>query len=74
MTNAAVTPKEDQLKINEEDKGDIWTRVSKPTRDRGKRKIYTGSTSDVNCMNEFEALRVLNDSTVAPDRGPIWIN
>ena len=51
VTNAVVTPKEDQLKINEEDKGDIWTRVSKPTRDRGKRKIYTGSTSDVNCMS-----------------------
>ena len=51
-------------------KGDTWTRVSKPTRDRGKSKIYTESTSDVNCMNGFEALRVLNDSIVAPDRGP----
>ncbi|KAG5034515.1 hypothetical protein JHK87_009425 [Glycine soja] len=70
VTNAAVTPKEGQLKINEEDKGDTWTRVSKPTRDRGKSKIYTESTSDVNCMNGFEALRVLNDSIVAPDRGP----
>ena len=58
-----------QLKINE-DKRDIWTRVSKPTRDKGKRKIYIGSTSYVNCMNGFEALRVSSDSIVAPDRGP----
>ncbi|KAL5184132.1 Transposon TX1 uncharacterized protein [Glycine soja] len=39
VTNAVVTPKEDQLKINEEYKGDIWTRVSKPTRDREHRRV-----------------------------------
>ncbi|KAH1253271.1 putative ribonuclease H protein [Glycine max] len=39
VTNAAVTPKEGQLKINEEDKGDTWTRVSKPTRDREHKRV-----------------------------------
>ncbi|KAL5190422.1 putative ribonuclease H protein [Glycine soja] len=47
VTNAAVTPKEGQLKINEEDKGDTWTRVSKPTRDRGKLREISSCLSNL---------------------------
>ncbi|CAK8539700.1 unnamed protein product [Lathyrus sativus] len=69
-TNVVVTPKEDHEKKNEEDNGDNWTLVNKATRDKGKKIVFLGSTSVVNCMNGFEALRVLNDPLVTLDIGP----
>lgn len=37
----------------------------KAIKDRGKRIIFTGITSGVNCMNGFEVLEALNEPPVA---------
>lgn len=69
LTPSAMTTKED-LKLQNDDNRENWTEVSKGTRDKGNKIAYVGSTSVVNCDNEFEALGVLNELLVVVDRGP----
>ncbi|XP_058784781.1 uncharacterized protein LOC131659638 [Vicia villosa] len=57
-------------KENVDEQEDInWITIGSATKDRGKR-VSNNSLNDINCVNGFEALGVLNDSIYALDRGP----
>ena len=51
------------------DDEEMWTKVSKASKDRGKSITYTESSNTVHCTNGFRVLEVLNGPQ-AFDRGP----
>lgn len=60
ITNGSITPiKEDPERAENED-GELWTIMQKPSRDRGKSIDFVESSNIVQCLNGFGVLGTFN--------------